>query len=129
VADITPLLVARLADGATGALVGDRIGPVPGTQAGPLPEVTYQRNGGSPLAGMTVNTGIDLPVYDVSVWARTLTDAQAVAEAVKADLERWEDPTSDPEILDCFLQNVYHDFDQETELHEVTQTFEIWSRE
>lgn len=129
-ADVEPVLAAKLTGTAALALlVGTRVGPPPVRQADTMPAITYRRDGGGPLLGMTTNTGLAMPVYELSCWGRTKTEAKAVAEAVDAALSRWEDPASSPVVLDALLQDEADEYDPDTELHAVVQSWEIWIRE
>jgi Protein of unknown function (DUF3168) len=119
-------LYSRLSttDGVT-ALVGTRIFPMEGQQAGATPYITYQkitagflptmRRGALPLAG---------PHLQVNSWADTYTTAKAVALEVRRSLDGYDNGDMASQILD------EHDLMNPDSLRKcVTQDYAIWTEE
>lgn len=107
------------------ALVGTRIFPMEGQQAGATPYITYQKvsprflntmgRGALPLAG---------PRIQVNCWADTYATAKAVALEVRRSLDGYDNGDVAVQILD------EHDLMNPDSLRKcVTQDYAIWTEE
>lgn len=79
------------------ALVGTRIWPIYRKQDSTLPAVVYQRIAVSPANAYEGSTGLRVFVQ-VTVYAETINDANAVAVQVKAAMAGWTGTTGDTTV-------------------------------
>ena len=86
------------------ALVGDRIYPLERQQGSDLPAITYGRGGGERLEALDGKTGLAQMSLQIECYGLDYTPAKDLAEAVRRSLERWHDETTDPPVLDVFLE-------------------------
>src|SRR5690606_30914303 len=91
-----------LASPEVSALVGTRIFPVGGRpDKGPqaaLPAITYQRVSNRRLTSHEGSLGASQPLVQLSCWAKTWSEARAVAAAVRRALDGWIDYSTEPPI-------------------------------
>jgi hypothetical protein len=110
------VLRGKLATGATGALVGTRIYPVFLPQNPTYPALTYQRISNTAQSG---STALRQSRWQVNCYASTYIGAQALAAAVKAELEEWTDTDQTPMVKMCQVVNEIDDYDDEVDVHRV----------
>lgn len=115
------------------ALVGTRIEPMRARQNLAKPYVTYARiPGGERAVAMGSNPGVVAGVFQIDCWASTPLEAYDLAHQVRLALERWRDGTTDPVILDSFLDREPTDIDEEEEppeLYRRSMDVRVWYRE
>ena len=115
------------------ALVVSRIYPELAPQSPTSPFLTYSRISTAPReSAMGTDAGLVLPRFQVSSWADgegAFETARAVAEQVRAALQRFRGTLASTEILDSFLDHERHIYDGELQLHQVAMDFLIWHRE
>ena len=93
-----------LADNAgVGALCEDRIYPVKVPQNATFPCVTYSRVSTNRWSAMGSDTGIADKRFQVSSWGETYAEANALAEAVRAALQRYRGTVDGVLIQDIFV--------------------------
>jgi len=129
-ADLETVLQTRLTTfaGLT-PLVGTRVYPLKLPQTPTMPSVTYQRIDGPRESGIAGEHGMAHPRIQVDSWASTYGGAKAVAEQVRAALQRWSDATTTPAILDSFIAGDVDIYESDVELNRVSMDFIIWHRE
>jgi hypothetical protein len=110
-------------------LVGARIYPIKMPEAPTYPCVTYQRVDTVREHGMTADHGLTHPRMQVDSWAVTFAAAKAVGEQVRLALQRWDDVTSSPVVLDSFLDNTEDTFESGANIYRVRHDFIVWHRE
>jgi hypothetical protein len=117
------IIFSQLTNGATGALVSDRVSPRQQfiTQNNRAPYVVYYRNQTLPANTKTSTSAVDEEVYILECYALTHHDALAVAEAVRSDLDRVTPGTYSGVILNGshFRNQTDVGFDDKTELFDV----------
>jgi len=129
-ADLETVLQARLSTFAgLMPLVGPRVYPLRLPQTATMPAVTYQRIDGPRESGIAGEHGMAHPRIQVDSWALTYGGAKAVAEQVRAALQRWSDATTTPVVLDSFIGGEIDIYESDVELNRVSMDFIIWHRE
>jgi len=133
VAEIEQALYTRLTGFAgLSALVASRVYPMRLPQSPTYPAVTYQRVAGERTPAMGADTGVMAAVVQLDAWGATYPSAKAVAKQVRLALERHRNGSSDPEILDIFIERD-QDLDPAEEpvpdLFRVSLDFRVWHRE
>jgi hypothetical protein len=117
------IIFSQLTNGATGALVSDRVSPRQQfiTQNNRAPYVVYYRNQTLPSNTKTSTSAVDEEVYILECYALTHHDTLAVAEAVRSDLDRVTPGTYSGVILNGshFRNQTDVGFDDKTELFDV----------
>ena len=113
------------------ALVGERIHAVMLPQNSPYPALNFFMVAATRPSTMNADRGVVDGLWQVDIWAETITAARAVAVQVRTALKRYRGtPTgSGTEILDCFMENEFEDHEPEPPLHRVTQEYRVWWRE
>jgi len=105
------------------ALVGTRIFPVGGRpDEGPeaaLPAITYQRVSNRRLTSHEGSLGASLPLVQLSCWAKTWSEARAVAAAVRRALDGWIDYSSDPPIHGVTIEGELDEYDADARVYHV----------
>ena len=105
------------------ALVGTRIFPVGGRpDRGPeaaLPAITYQRVSNRWLTSHEGSFGTAMPLVQLSCWARTWSEARAVAAAVRRALDGWIDYSSDPPIHGVTIEGDLDEYDADAKIYHV----------
>ena len=105
------------------ALVGTRIFPVGGRpDEGPeaaLPAITYQRVSNRRLTSHEGSLGASQPLIQLSCWARTWSEARALATAVRRALDGWIDYSTDPPIQGVTIEDELDEYDADAGVYHV----------
>ena len=105
------------------ALVGTRIFPVGGRpDKGPqaaLPAITYQRVSNRRLTSHEGSIGASMPLVQLSCWAKTWSEARAVAAAVRRALDGWIDYSSNPPIHGVTIEGELDEYDADARVYHV----------
>src|SRR5690606_7134613 len=105
------------------ALVGTRVFPVGGLpDEGPeaaLPAITYQRESKPRLTSHQGSLGAAMPLLQLSGWAKTWSEARAVAAAVRRALDGWIDYSSDPPIHGVTIEGDLDEYDSDARVYHV----------
>ena len=133
-ADLEPVLVTRLkAFTALTDLTGTRIFPLILPQSPTYPAVTFQRISAERLSGMTAEHGMPQVRIQIDSYATTYASVKGVAAQVRAALQRWSDGTTNPAVLDVFIENELDDFEPDLEsgggVYRVIQDYIVHHRE
>lgn len=106
------------------ALIGTRIYPVVASQNVTLPFVTFQRISAVRTPGMGADIGIVRTRFQIDVIAGAVEGGppayplmRAVMTQVRLAIQRYRDAASNPEVLDCFIENEQDLYEDETDLH------------
>lgn len=129
-AELEEALFAYLSTyGSLTALVSTRIYPLILPQSPTYPVITYQRIDGPREHGLTAEHEMAHPRIQVDSWGKTYASVKAVATEAREALERWADESSNPVVLDSFLDNDEDSYEPDTGLHRIRQDWIIWHRE
>jgi len=129
-AELEEVLVAYLGSyEGLASLVSLRIYPLILPQGPTYPSVTYQRIDGPREHCMSEEAGIAYPRIQIDSWGKTKASVKAVATQVREALQRWNDATTNPVILDCVLDNDESSYEPDVAIHRVRQDWIIWYRE
>lgn len=109
---VEPVVYARLSTfaGLT-ALVSTRIYPGVAPQNAALPMVTYRRISAQRPWGFGADAGLVVARMQFDVFAESYAASRAVAEQIRAALQRWSNEAATPAVLDTVIEN-------ETDLYE-----------
>jgi len=111
------------------ALVGTRIFPVGGRpDKGPevvLPAITYQRVSNRRLTSHEGSLGVLMPLVQLSCWAKTWSEARAVAAAVRRALDGWIDYSTDPPIHGVTVESDLDEYDSDARVYHVPLTVRV----
>lgn len=113
------IYTALSADSTVAALVATRIYPVLLPLSVVMPAICYQTIATTPQNGFDGNHSLDQVRAQVDSWSTTLTEAQALAAAVRAAM-------AVAPLYGLPLMS-FEDYDSETQLYRVVQDFSIWS--
>ena len=111
------------------AIVSDRIYPVIMPQNPTYPTVTFQRIDGPREHAFVVDAGLAHPRIQVDSWGKSYASVKSVATQLRGAMERWADETTNPVVLDSFLENDEDTQEAETGLYRVRQDYIVWYRE
>lgn len=100
---------------------GARVYPMPAPEAVEPPFVTYERMATEPVWTLNGQANLDAVYVELTVAARTLLEARAVADDLRAVLAA--DTT-----LKCVLEDDEVDFDFDRKLYLVIQTWRGWDK-
>jgi hypothetical protein len=106
-------LFERLTGGAASALVGQRVYPVIAPQNVAYPCITWQRISRTEVFSLEGPSGYADARVQIDCWAKTYGEARAVANAVRDDLNGW-DNEGQP-IADCRLDSARDLYDPAAE--------------
>lgn len=128
------------ADPAVAALVGARITPWPAPQGQVSPWVTWfvPPGGGQRVASLTGPSGLKNTVIEINCWSDTgprreegaaYAEAKAVAKAVRAALDGYQGLLGGLDAGVLQLDGPDDNFDIETRMVHVSQTYSVWHEE
>lgn len=106
-------LYARLTTASAAALVGTRVYPVLAPQNVAYPCLTWQRISRTEVDSLQGPSGYADVRIQVDCWAKTYSQARALAKAVRADLNGWDNDGLP--IADCRLDSDRDLFDPRAE--------------
>lgn len=109
----------------TGARIYNQVLP----QNATLEAVTVQRISTTRESAMGADPGQAYARIQVCSWATLHGEARALAEAVRAALQRWRGTVASVEVEASFLLNEFDRYEDEREIHRVLQDYGIWYRE
>lgn len=129
-AELEAAIYTRLAAyGNLTALTSTRFYPVIVPQNPTYPLVTYQRTDGPREHCISEDSNAVCPTLQIDSWGKTYASAKAVATQVRAALQRWDDASALPVVLDCLLESDEDNYEPDAGVFRVSQTWEIWHRE
>lgn len=111
------------------ALISIRIYPLILPQNPTYPAITYQRIDGPREHCISEDAGMAHPRIQIDSWGKRVGDTKAVATQVRGALQRWNDSTSSPAVLDCLLECDEDSYESETNIYRVRQDWICWYRE
>lgn len=111
------------------ALIGTRAYPTLLPEKPTLPAVRYRRISGPRESAMGVDLGIAHARFQLDSFAATYTGARDVAAQVRAALQRYRATVGGVEILDIFVENELHLYEDELKIHQVLQDYRVHHRE
>lgn len=112
------------------ALVSTRIYPNVAPQNVTVPFVTYRRVSAVRESGFGEDIGIVTSRFQLDMYAATYSGVRAIAEQVRAALQRYRASGTDPEVIDTFIENELETFDAEPALlHRAVTDIQIHYRE
>lgn len=106
------------------ALVSTRVYPNLIPQNSTLPVVSYQRISTTRESAMGDDTGVARARFQLDAFAATYLNVRAVAEQVRAALQRWTN-SSGTVVQDSFILGEQEFYEDETKRYRVSQDFEI----
>jgi len=128
--ELEMVLVARLSGyESLAALVSTRIYPLILPQNPTYPVLTYQRIDGPREHCMSEDAGVAHPRIQIDAWGETAASVKAVATQVRSALQRWDDATTSPVILDTLLDNDEASYEPDVNIHRFRQDYIVWHRE
>jgi len=111
------------------SLVGTRIFPAGGRpDKGPeasLPAITYQRISNRWLTSHEGSLGASMPLVQLSCWAKTWSEARAVAAAVRRALDGWIDYSTEPPIHGVTIEGELDEYDADARVYHVPLTVRV----
>ncbi len=119
----TRLLAVAGVTAIVGVGAAARIYPVEIAQGAILPAITYQRITGPKISAMGADTGLTRPLFQVDCWAETYREADDLAEAVRAALQRWKDTVLGIVVQQTTLENMTDLHEDEDDTHRVSMDF------
>lgn len=128
-ASVGEVLYELLVNGDTGDEVGTRIYPVRAPQSAKYPLVTYQRVGGARESDHEDDT-LQWPRVQVVAYAKTHRAAEALADAIEADLDGYKGTVRQVEIQHIERENrLDQPFDPDDTAFGILLDFFIWYQE
>lgn len=106
------------------ALVSTRVYPNLIPQNATMPVVSYHRISTHRESAMGVDTGVARARFQLDAFAATYSAVRAVAEQIRAALQRWTN-ASGTVVQDSFILGEQEFYEDETKRFRVSQDFEI----
>lgn len=106
-------------------LVGLRIYPTLRPQDAAFPCVTWQFITVQRDSAMGSDSGITRARVQVDCWSETADESVSVANAVRSRLQRWRDSAAGVPVLDCFILDETHEYDEAAECFRVLLQIEL----
>lgn len=120
-ADVELLVNAALTEGSPlPTIAGLRVYPLLRPEGAPVPAVTYQRVGNTPINSLDGSSGLDYVRIQFDSWAATYAEAKQLAREVRTAMEAA--PFKALLVLDL------DDYEQATRLYRITQDFNCWQK-
>lgn len=111
------------------ALVDARIYPVIAPQNVLRPYVVFRRSAAERESAFGGDIGLVKTSYQISAYATDYILVRDVARQIRAAMQRWNNPSGNPEILDTFLGDDSDLFEAEVNLFNAITEASIWHRE
>src|SRR5690606_34873976 len=90
-----------------------------------LPAITYQRVSNRRLTSHEGSLGVLMPLVQLSCWAKTWSEARAVAAAVRRALDGWIDYSTDPPIHGVTVESDLDEYDSDARVYHGTLTVRV----
>lgn len=127
IANIEEAIYSALAgNGILTALVLTRIYPLDVPQEAILPYVVFSKTGGIRHSAMGTDLSLMESRIEVEIWADSLKEARAVADAVRGVMQRWRGTYGGVVVQDSLITAEYDEYSSDDDAYQSVIDFQIF---